>query len=81
MQLRAAVRERRRTLSAIAAEMDASRARLNRILDPEAFNVTPETPSRAAKVVGRGLGWSWFRAAQLRYVPRPIPVYTIQTHI
>lgn len=43
------------TLSAMAAEMDTSRAQLNRVLDPEAFNVTLETLSRAAKVVGRRL--------------------------
>lgn len=55
MQLRAAMRERHLTLSAMAAEMDTSRAQLNRILDPEEFNVTLETLSRAAKVVGRGL--------------------------
>ena len=55
MQLREAMRERNLTLSAMAAEMDTSRAQLNRILDPEEFNVTLETLSRAAKVVGRGL--------------------------
>ena len=43
------------TRSAMAAEMDASRAQLNRVLDTEEFNVTLETLSRAAKVVGRGL--------------------------
>jgi len=37
------------------AEMDTSRAQLNRVLDPEASNVTLETLSRAAKVLGRGL--------------------------
>ncbi len=46
--------ERKRNLSAMAAEMDTSRAQLNRVLDPEASNVTLETLSRAAKVVGRG---------------------------
>lgn len=55
MQLREAMRERNLTLSAMASEMDTSRAQLNRILDPEEFNVTLETLSRAAKVVGRGL--------------------------
>ncbi len=43
------------TLSAMAAEMDTSRAQLNRALDPEEFNVTLASLSRAAKVVGRGL--------------------------
>lgn len=55
LQLRQAMAERKLTLSAMAAEMDTSRAQLNRVLDPEAFNVTLETLSRAAKVVGRGL--------------------------
>ncbi len=55
LQLRQAMTERKMTLSAMAAEMDTSRAQLNRVLDPEEFNVTLETLSRAAKVVGRGL--------------------------
>ena len=55
LQLRQAMTERRMTLSAMAAEMDTSRAQLNRVLDPDAANVTLETLSRAAKVVGRGL--------------------------
>jgi DNA-binding phage protein len=55
LQLRQAMTERKMTLSAMAAEMDTSRAQLNRVLDPEGFNVTLETLSRAAKVLGRGL--------------------------
>jgi len=55
LQLRQAMTERKMTLSAMAAEMDTSRAQLNRVLDPEASNVTLETLGRAAKVVGRGL--------------------------
>ncbi len=55
LQLRQAMADRNMTLSAMAAEMDTSRAQLNRVLDPEEFNVTLETLSRAAKVVGRGL--------------------------
>lgn len=55
LQLRQAMTERKMTLSAMAAEMDTRRAQLNRVLDPEEFNVTLETLSRAAKVVGRGL--------------------------
>ena len=55
LQLRQAMTDRNMTLSAMAAEMDTSRAQLNRVLDPEEFNVTLETLSRAAKVVGRGL--------------------------
>ena len=55
LQLRQAMAERNMSLSAVAAEMGTSRAQLNRVLDPEEFNVTLETLSRAAKVVGRGL--------------------------
>ncbi|MGV9005682.1 MAG: helix-turn-helix domain-containing protein [Brevundimonas sp.] len=55
LQLRQAMKARNMTLSAMALEMDTSRAQLNRVLDPEAFNVTLETLSRAARVVGRGL--------------------------
>lgn len=54
LQLRQAMKDRNLTLSTMAAEMAASRAQLNRVLDPDA-NVTLETLSRAAKVVGRGL--------------------------
>jgi antitoxin HicB len=55
LQLRQAMKARNMTLSAMALEMDTSRAQLNRVLDPEEFNVTLETLSRAARVVGRGL--------------------------
>jgi antitoxin HicB len=55
LQLRQAMKARKMTLSAMAVEMDTSRAQLNRVLDPEEFNVTLETLSRAARVVGRGL--------------------------
>jgi len=55
LQLRQAMKARNMTLSAMAVEMDTSRAQLNRVLDPEEFNVTLETLSRAAKVLGRGL--------------------------
>ncbi|RYG56627.1 XRE family transcriptional regulator [bacterium] len=55
LQLRQAMKDRNLTLSAMAAEMETSRAQLNRVLDPDAANVTLETLSRAAKVVGRGL--------------------------
>jgi DNA-binding phage protein len=55
LQLRQAMAERKLTLSAVATEMGTSRAQLNRVLDPREFNVTLETLSRAAKVVGRGL--------------------------
>jgi DNA-binding phage protein len=55
LQLRQAMTERKMPLSAMAAERDTSRAQLNRVLDPAASNVTLETLSRAAKVLGRGL--------------------------
>jgi antitoxin HicB len=55
LQLRQAMKASNMTLSAMAVEMDTSRTQLNRVLDPEAFNVTLETLSRAARVVGRGL--------------------------
>jgi hypothetical protein len=37
------------------AEMKTSRAQLNRVLDPEASNVTLDTLSHAARVLGRSL--------------------------
>lgn len=49
------MKDRNLILSAMAAEMETSRAQLNRVLDPDAANVTLETLSRAAKVVGREL--------------------------
>ncbi len=41
--------------AAMAVEMETSRAQLNRVLDPEASNVTLDTLSRAARVLGREL--------------------------
>lgn len=59
--------------SVMAVEMDTSRAQLNRVLDPEEFNVTLETLSRAARVVGRGLKvdlvWE-FGASKMARAPR-----------
>lgn len=49
------MKDRNLTLSAMAAGMAASRAQLNRVLDPNAAKVTLETLNRAAKVVGLGL--------------------------
>ena len=40
------------TRAAMAEQMDTSRAQLNRVLDPEASNVTLETLSRAARIWG-----------------------------
>ena len=39
----------------VAAQMDTSRAQLNRVLDPNASNVTLDTLSRAARVLGHSL--------------------------
>jgi hypothetical protein len=55
LQLRQAMKDRNLTLSAMAAGMGTRRAKLNRVLNPDAANVTLETLSRAAKVVGRRL--------------------------
>ena len=43
------------TRAAMAAEMETSRAQLNRVLDPEASNVTLDTLNRDALVLGRAL--------------------------
>ncbi len=55
LQLQEAMRDRKLTKAAMAELMDTSRAQLARVLDPEEFNVTLETLTRAAKVVGRKL--------------------------
>jgi hypothetical protein len=55
MQLQLAMRERKLTKSAMAELMQTSRAQLDRVLDPNEFNVTLDTLARAAKVVGREL--------------------------
>lgn len=55
LQIQEAVRERNLTKAAMAERMGTSRAQLDRVLDPTAFNVTLETLARAAKVVGRTL--------------------------
>jgi antitoxin HicB len=41
------------TKTAMAARMNTSRAQLNRLLDPSDGNVTLETLSRAASILGR----------------------------
>ncbi|HEX7761538.1 MAG TPA: hypothetical protein VF459_18670 [Caulobacteraceae bacterium] len=55
LQLQAAMEDGKLTKTAMAQLMDTSRAQLARVLDPEDFNVTLETLSRAARVVGRRL--------------------------
>lgn len=55
LQLREAMKAQNLTRAAMAGSMQTSRALVNRVLDPEASNVTLEILSRAARVVGRGL--------------------------
>lgn len=55
LQLQEAMRDRNLTKAAMAELMETSRAQLARVLDPEEFNVTLDTLTRAAKVVGRKL--------------------------
>lgn len=55
LQLRHAMKVQGITRAALAVEMDTSRAQLNRVLDPDASNVTLDTLSRAARVLGREL--------------------------
>lgn len=55
LQLQQAMKVQGLTRAAMAAEMETSRAQLNRVLDPEASNVTLDTLSRAARVLGRSL--------------------------
>lgn len=55
LQLQQAMKDQNITRAAMAAHMAASRAQLNRVLDQEASNVTLETLSRAARVLGREL--------------------------
>jgi antitoxin HicB len=54
-QLQQAMKKRSLTKQKMAAEMNTSRAQLDRILDPKKGNVTIETLQRAAKAVGREL--------------------------
>lgn len=53
LQLQQAMHDRNITKAAMAKLMDTSRAQLDRILDPAAYNVTLDTLARAAKIVGR----------------------------
>jgi antitoxin HicB len=55
LQLQEAMKERRLTRAAMAEQMETSRAQLARVLDPNEFNVTLDTLTRAAKVLGRSL--------------------------
>jgi antitoxin HicB len=55
LQLRQAMKDQNLTRAAMAARMDTSRAQLNRVLDPDASNVTLETLSRAARALRHSL--------------------------
>ena len=43
------------TRTAMSVEMETRRAQLNRVLDPDASNMTLDTLSRGARVLGRSL--------------------------
>lgn len=55
LQLQQAMKAQGITRAAMAAQMDTSPAQLNRVLHPEASNVTLDTLSRAARVLGHSL--------------------------
>jgi len=52
-QLAEAMKERKLSKNALAKQMQTSRTQVERVLDPEAGNVTIETLQRAAALVGR----------------------------
>jgi DNA-binding phage protein len=52
-QLAEAMRERKLSKNQLAKQMHTSRTQVDRVLDPEAGNVTLETLQRAAGLVGR----------------------------
>lgn len=52
-QLGQAMRERKLSKNQLAKQMHTSRTQVDRVLDPEAGNVTIETLQRAAAIVGK----------------------------
>jgi len=52
-QLAQAMRERKLSKNQLAKQMQTSRTQVDRVLDPDAGNVTIETLQRAAALVGR----------------------------
>jgi predicted transcriptional regulator len=54
-QLAEAMRERKLSKNQLAKQMHTSRTQVDRLLDPQAGNVTIETLQRAAALVGRRL--------------------------
>ncbi len=63
MQLELAMRDQHISKSAMASKMGTSRAQLDRVLDPAAFNVTLETLARAANIVGHRLDVNLVKSA------------------
>jgi len=55
LQLDREMRLKRLTKTELARRMGTSRAQVDRVLDPDDGNVTLETLSRAAKIVGRSI--------------------------
>jgi DNA-binding phage protein len=55
LELREAMRQRSLTKVAMAKQMKTSRQQLDRVLDPNEYNVTLDSLARAAKSVGRKL--------------------------
>lgn len=55
LQLQKAMKRRHLSKSAMARLMATSRAQIDRVLDPAENNITLETLSRAARIVGRSL--------------------------
>ncbi|MBV8687124.1 MAG: XRE family transcriptional regulator [Alphaproteobacteria bacterium] len=55
MQLQQAMADQKLTKARMAELMETSRAQLARILDPDEHNVTLDSLTRAAKVLGRRL--------------------------
>jgi len=55
LKLREAMKQRKLTKVAMAREMNTSRQQLDRVLDPNEYNVTLESLARAAKSVGQTL--------------------------
>lgn len=63
MQLEIAMRDQHISKTAMASKMGTSRAQLDRVLDPAAFNVTLETLARAANIVGHRLDINLIKTA------------------
>lgn len=62
-QLAEAMRERKLSKNQLAKQMRTSRTQVDRVLDPEAGNVTLETLQRAAELVGRRVKIELIKAA------------------